>query len=221
MSEGVANVDDVFINCPFDDDYASFFDAIVFAIFACQFRPRSALEVEDGSQVRIEKIYGIIEGCRFGVHDLSRTELDPVSALPRFNTPLELGIFLGAKRFGGDLQRAKRCLIFDRERYRYQKFISDIAGQDIQSHDDDPVRALRLTRDWLANVSGRTLPGATDLARLYRSFVFDREEAYRKLGFGSHRPPYIDRERVVTEWLLNFQAPESAGASKRARKKRK
>lgn len=41
--------------------------------------------------------------------------------------PLELGLFLGAKRYGTGKQRTKLCLILDRERYRYQKYCSDIA----------------------------------------------------------------------------------------------
>ena len=48
--------------------------------------------------------------------------------------PLELGLFLGAKRFGRGEQKSKTCLILDVERYRYQKFISDISGQDIAAH---------------------------------------------------------------------------------------
>ncbi|MBW8302017.1 MAG: hypothetical protein K0M60_20690, partial [Hydrogenophaga sp.] len=60
---------------------------------------------------------------------------DGVNKLPRFNMPLELGLFLGAKRYGDTVQKRKKCLVLDCERYRYQKFISDIAGQDIDSHE--------------------------------------------------------------------------------------
>ena len=73
------------------------------------FTPRSALELDDGSVVRIEKILNIIGDCKFAVHDLSRTELDPTTQLPRFNMPLELGIFLGAKRFGDAEQNKKNA----------------------------------------------------------------------------------------------------------------
>lgn len=95
----------VFINCPFDPAFRTLLEAIVFTVHDCGFVARSALEADDSSQVRIAKIYRIISDCGFGVHDLSRTELDPTHSLPRFNMPLELGIFLGAKRFGDDTQR--------------------------------------------------------------------------------------------------------------------
>ena len=45
-------------------------------------------------------ICDIIKASRFGIHDVSRTESDKASALPRFNMPLELGFFLGARAFG-------------------------------------------------------------------------------------------------------------------------
>ena len=92
--------DNVFINCPFDPNYKQLFDAMVFAIHDCGFIPRCALEEDDASEVRIDKIYNIIADCRYGIHDISRTQLDAASGFPRFNMPLELGIFLGAKKFG-------------------------------------------------------------------------------------------------------------------------
>lgn len=113
----------VFVNCPFDPSYAPIFDAIIFAIHDCGFVARCALEENDSAQVRVEKVYGIISECRLGIHDVSRTELDTALGLPRFNMPLELGIFLGAREFGGGRQRQKRCLVLDRERFRYQAFL--------------------------------------------------------------------------------------------------
>ena len=77
--------------------------------------------------------------------------------LPRFNMPLELGLFLGAKRFGRAEQRLKTCLILDIERYRYQKFISDIAGQDIAAHNGEVGKAIGCVRDWLSNAMSKAI----------------------------------------------------------------
>jgi hypothetical protein len=198
---------DVFINCPFDSDYAPTFRALIFTVYACGFRARSARELDDGGQKRIEKLYGLIEQCRYGIHDLSRTEPDPVNNLPRFNMPLELGMFLGAKRYGGAAQKAKRVLVLDVEPYRYQRFISDLAGMDIHQHGGDPVRALRETRDWLANVSRRTLPSADRVARLYQAFLAQLPALAATLEFDPDHIPYVDYERIVAEWLLQAKAP--------------
>jgi hypothetical protein len=88
----------VFINCPFDREYASIFEAIVFAVNDAGFRPKCARERLDSSQIRLQKIAALISASRYSIHDLSRTELDDINALPRFNMPLELGIVSAAKR---------------------------------------------------------------------------------------------------------------------------
>lgn len=92
----------VFINCPFDAEYAPIFEAIVFAVNDAGFRPKCARERLDSSQIRLQKIAALISASRYSIHDLSRTELDEVNALPRFNIPLELGIDLGCKEFHPD-----------------------------------------------------------------------------------------------------------------------
>jgi hypothetical protein len=198
----------VFINCPFDGDYAPTFRALIFTIYACGFRPRSARELDDAGQTRIDKLFNLIDECRYGIHDLSRTELDATFGLPRFNMPLELGIFLGAKRYGGTAQKTKRTLVFDLEQFRYHRFISDLAGMDIHEHRGEPVRALRETRDWLANVSRRTLPSADRVARLYESFRVDLPALAAELEFDPANIPYVDFERMVVGWLLQANPPE-------------
>jgi len=54
----------------------------------------------DSSEFRLDKIYSMIGDSNYGIHDISRVELGLESKLPRFNMPLELGIFLGAKKYG-------------------------------------------------------------------------------------------------------------------------
>jgi hypothetical protein len=193
--------DGVFINCPFDDAYVAIFRALIFGIRACGFRARSALELDDGAQTRIDKIYRIIADCPYGIHDLSRTELDNQYQLPRFNMPLELGIFLGAKRFGDNAQQDKRVLILDVEQYRYQRFISDLAGMDIHQHKGDPLLAVRETRDWLANVSRRKIDSADRVVRLYERFLADLPGLASGLDFDPAKIPYIDYQRIVVGWL--------------------
>ncbi len=141
--------DNVFINCPFDPKYKTIFNAIVFAVYDAGFYPRCAFEIGDAAENRLQGIVRIIKECRYGIHDISRTQRDRRSQLPRFNMPLELGIFLGCKYFGGRHHGSKSCLVMDTEPFRYQKFISDIAGQDVSAHDDDPKKAVTVVRDWL------------------------------------------------------------------------
>jgi hypothetical protein len=156
----VTGARDVFINCAFDQDFQPIFRGVVFAVIRCGFRARSALEADDSAVTRLAKIQQIIEEARFGIHDLSRTEPSGDPPLPRFNMPLELGLFLGAKRYGGPMQSRKRCLVLDREPYRYQRFISDLAGQDIRAHGGDIEAAIRETATWLRIQSRlQSIPG--------------------------------------------------------------
>ena len=100
----------VFVNCPFDLRYRKLFRAIVFSIIDCGFIPRCALELADSSVERLDKLFDLIAKCRLGIHDISRTQPDSKSRLPRFNMPLEVGMFLGAKRFGPREQKKKNCI---------------------------------------------------------------------------------------------------------------
>lgn len=193
-------VDDVFINCPFDTEYSPIFRGLVFTIYACAFRPRSARETDDGGEARIEKLFRLIDQCRYGIHDISRTQLD-VSKLPRFNMPFELGLFLGAKRYGRGLHAEKKLLIFDKEQYRYQKFLSDLAGMDIHEHRNDVRRAIVETRNWLTTVSRRTLPSGQKLYNLYQKFIKQFPSYARSADLDPDDVAYADFERLVAGWL--------------------
>jgi hypothetical protein len=193
----------VFINCPFDEAYRPLFEAIVFAVQDCGYIARCSLEVTDASQVRIERIAGIIASCKFGVHDISRTELDTLTQLPRFNMPLELGMFLGAKRFGPSKHKSKTCLILDVERYRYQKFLSDIAGQDIAAHGGSPEAAIKAVRNWLSAATPKTvkIPGGAAIAKRYATFRTELPATCQRLQLNVGELTFSDYVLQVEEWL--------------------
>jgi hypothetical protein len=160
----------VFINCPFDDGYKDILYAIIFAVYKCGFAPRSALEEDNALNNRLSKIETIIEKCRFGIHDLSRTEMNS-NALPRFNMPFELGIFFGAKKFGNDQQKTKVALVLEKQKYLYQQYISDLNGIDTQAHENDPEKAIKIVRNWLQSASGRkTIDGHMVIINDYNHF---------------------------------------------------
>jgi hypothetical protein len=192
----------VFINCPFDLGYRPLLQAIVFAVYDLGFVARCALEDEDAAEIRLSKIERIIEECRFGINDLSAVELDPTTHLPRFNMPLELGLFLGCRRFGGSNQGKKRTLVLDREPYRYRQFISDISGQDIRAHGDEPERAIRELRDWLQAASKRRgLPGGGEIVDRYRLFRIDLPAICAKAALEVDKLTFIDLSTTIIDWL--------------------
>jgi hypothetical protein len=192
----------VFINCPFDAQYKPLFEAVVFAVCHCALRPRCVLEIDDASEVRIDKVFNIIAECKYGIHDISRTEATSASGLPRFNMPLELGMFLAAKRFGVGRQRQKVCLILDSVPYRYQQFISDIAGQDIQVHNNNAKQAITVVRNWLRSASGSSvLPGGMEIYRRFQLFEQDLPALCGELRLQRDELTFIDSASIISDWL--------------------
>ena len=162
---------DVFVNCPFDRAYEPIFYAIVYTVVRSGYRVRCALEADNAAENRLDKICSIIAESKFGVHDISRTEADGDPPLPRFNMPLELGLFLGARRYGGRGQKGKVCIVFDKERFRFQRYISDIAGQDIHAHNGDVPTLIQELANWLrGQPGGDDVPGGRAIAAEYSTF---------------------------------------------------
>jgi len=192
----------VFINCPFDPDYRPLFEAMVFTVARCGFAPRCAMEIVDGAGTRIDKIMDLIGKCPLGIHDISRTGLDRGSGLPRFNMPFELGLFLGARRFGNRHQKAKNCLILDSESYRYQQFLSDIAGQDIGAHRNDPGVMITKVRDFLRSHSGgRMLPGGSVIKRDFDRFAMEKPAICDALELDTGELTFVDFVTLVAYYL--------------------
>ena len=174
----------------------------MFAVRACGFRARCALEADDAGETRLDKIYRIIADARFGIHDLSRTELDEVTSLPRFNMPFELGLFLGSKRFGDDDQKSKRCIVFDTEPYRCQKFISDLSGVDVMAHGGDPRQMVECTRNFLVTTSRRkSIPATKRLLDSYDRFTVGLGDIAHNAELDEAKLVFPDYERLVVEWI--------------------
>lgn len=139
----------IFVNCPFDDDYRQLLIGIVFTIIYFGYKPRLSLERADSAESRIDKIVGLIRESKFGIHDLSRLVSEEEGEAYRMNMPFELGIDYGCQKLKGGKWANKKLLILEKERYRFQKAISDLSGSDIKNHDDEVDKAILAVRDWL------------------------------------------------------------------------
>lgn len=200
----MASTRDVFVNCAFDPAFQPIFHGIVFAIIRSGFRARCALETRDGAENRFGKIQKIIEECRYGIHDISRVEVDGNPPLPRFNMPLELGVFLGAKRYGDEHQKKKRALILDTEQYRYQRLVSDLAGEDIEAHGGDPLRAIRLVVGWLRQQSrSKLIPGGQLVADEYAEFRDKLPDILAARQLTEADMTYGDYAAIVVAWVTD------------------
>lgn len=206
--------DCVFLNVPFDIRYEPLLRALVFTVHDCGFVARCAREIDNSGLVRLEKIYDLIAEAKYGIHDISRTSLDRANRLPRFNMPLELGIFLGARRFGKGPQQEKFCLILDRDPFRYQKFCSDLAGQDIRAHGGQIEGAIRGVRNWLSSqlVSQEIqVPGYAKMLARYQRFQGELPAICARLQLESRHLIYNEYATLVVGWLkANPWTPQKA-----------
>lgn len=201
--------DCVFINCPFDSEYADMFRASIFTVLDAGFIPRCSLEVANGAP-RLNAIVALLKGCKYGVHDLSRVQLDSETGLPRFNMPFELGLFYAARHFGTAEQTRKLCLVFEEDRYRYQKFISDIAGVDVTPHGGSPENVIAGLRDWLVTASHRTtIPAGAAIKSRFLAFTSDMEQVCNEHFTDYYSMPFVELVYNMTDWLDQNQTRHS------------
>lgn len=193
---------DVFINCPFTPDYKDKFYALIYCIVRCGFKPRCSREVFDNATNRIDAISKIIKECNYGIHDISETSLDTKNGLPRFNMPLELGLFMGAIKFAETPISNKKALILDIEPYRYQKFISDISGQDISVYDATVNGLIDTVSRWLRNYKN-TAPGGALISREYEEYNTNIPQLCAASGLDVNELTYSDQLRYMTEWIVS------------------
>jgi len=94
--------------------------------------------------------------------------------LPRFNMPYALGLDIGCAEFGIKKFKEKKILILETDRFHYQKVLSDISGQDIESHDNDPATLIKKFRNWLSTVDkSKSYPSGNFVWRAYNQFYDD------------------------------------------------
>jgi hypothetical protein len=210
MPNSSASTDrEVFVNCPFDSEYKHQFNALLFTIYDCGFYPRCALEAVDSGRLRFAKISQLILESPYGIHDVSRIELDPSTQLPRFNMALELGLFLGVNLLS---ESKKVCLVMDTEEYRYQRFCSDLSGFDPSAHGGDILQLIRVVRDWLrANLDLKEkIPGGEYIFERYKLFLHHLPEICREEHLNPDSISYYDYISSLQGWL------EGKGLNERA-----
>lgn len=180
------------------------FRAVIFTVHDMRFSARCALEASNAAKVRIDKIQEIIAESKYSIHDLSRTQLDRIHKLPRFNMPFELGLDLGCKRFGKRHQREKVILILDVERFRYQKFISDISGQDIYAHNGSQRQVIYQIRDWLRpqlDPEKVIIPSGAEILARFRTFKLELPTLSRRLRWDPRHLNFADYVYAAASWI--------------------
>jgi hypothetical protein len=199
----------LFINCPFDADYLPLLQLLVFTVLECGLEPRIALEQADSGQDRFHKIRSLIQSCRFSIHDISRIEPLNEGDLPRFNMPFELGLDLGGRYYGAGCLTGKQCLILERERYRYQKVLSDLSGHDIRAHRGDPVTLVTEVRNWLKVATRQLLPSGYSIWKRYSQFQRDLKITFKLRRYSARDIQFLEMVEYM-EFIKGWQSRQPA-----------
>lgn len=197
----------VFVNCPFDDDYIRLLRPLLFTLIDLGLCPRIASDRFDSFENRVDKICGLIRSCRFSIHDLSRLKASKADEYYRLNMPFELGIDYGLRLFGNGTYRTKALLILEGRRYDFQKALSDLAGVDVKCHNGEPGDVVLALRNWFVECShARDLPSASQIWYRFTDFASDFYDSRKAKGFNDKDlnmmpvPEYLDE---IADWIAS------------------
>lgn len=132
--------DRVFLNVPYDRQFKNLYIAYIVGLIELGLQPTATLAIP-GGEARLDRIFQLIQTCRYSVHDLSRVQLSRTPPpTPRFNMPFELGMSVAWAKLHPDRHTYIACESVNR---RAQKSLSDMAGTDFNIHNGTPRGVMR------------------------------------------------------------------------------
>ncbi len=189
----------VFINCPYDDEYLPLLKSMIFTIKACGFYPRIALERFNSAEVRLQKIKQLIEESCYSIHDLSRIRAVSAGDYFRLNMALELGMDIGSRDYHPDpMFREKKLLVLENERYSVQKGLSDMSFGDCKSHEGSEEKLIKCVRDWFYESGTKKIKPASIIWNDFNVFMSNLYVEKTEQGYKTEEidqiliPEYID-----------------------------
>jgi hypothetical protein len=149
----------------------------VSGLSAFGFSPRVTLEIPGGAR-RLDRIFKLIQSCKYSIHDLSRVELDPKSPYtPRFNMPFELGLAVAWENLG---KGKHTWFVFEARPRRLSKSLSDLAGTDEYVHGGMIGGVFRELCS--AFVRPGMQPSVQQMRNIYRDVIDGLPEMLRRAG---------------------------------------
>lgn len=189
----------VFINCPYDDEYLPLLKSMIFTIKACGFYPRIALERFNSAEVRLQKIKQLLEESCYSIHDLSRIKAAKAGDYFRLNMALELGMDIGCRDYHPNAEfREKKLLVLESERYSVQRGLSDMSFGDCKYHEGSEEKLIKCVRDWFYENGNKKIKPASVIWNDFNIFMSNLYVEKNALGFKDEEinqiliPEYID-----------------------------
>lgn len=133
----------VFINCPFSEDFEPLLKPLLFTVLRVGLEPRISFENNTATKFRLEAIVDLMLDSKYSIHDLSLNHSTSVGEEFRMNMPFELGIdYAIALRENHDRFRSKKLLILEDKPFITKRTISDMAGTDFRNHKNEPEELI-------------------------------------------------------------------------------
>ena len=129
-----------FINMPYAPLYERVYLAFIAGVAVFGMVPTSAVK-DPSSHFQLDRIFDLVAASDYSFHDLSHMSLDRTKPrTPRFNMPFELGLAVAMSRLKNPRHQ---WFVFDTQRYRVAKALSDLGGVTVRVHDRSPDSILR------------------------------------------------------------------------------
>jgi hypothetical protein len=97
----------------------------------------------------------------------------------------------------------KKCIVFDSAPYRYQQFISDIAGQDIHSHGGRVARLIEEVATWFRDeIRDPAVPGGRAIANEYDRFTAVIPDICAVKRLDPDEVTFQDYRAMAAEWIV-------------------
>ena len=186
----------VFINCPYDNDYRHLMHLLIYMVCKFSHKPQLAgmyADVDD----RMTKILKMIQESEIGIHDISLMEFDGKNNLARFNMPFELGIDYAYKKY---VNENSKLLIMEKEPYLSKKALSDLSGNDIVAHKNDPEEFIKSIRNFFIGLySLKNIKYQAAIMNEYQTvFEYWLRDKLTSLGYPQK---YLNMEISISEFV--------------------
>jgi hypothetical protein len=181
----------VFINCPFDDEYYPLLRSILFTCCKFDLHPQIS-ETLNAVKSRIITIQEMMEKSKFSIHDLSRNRSRSVDEFARFNMPFELGMDYILTRQNPE----KSMIIFDKNPHDYDRYLSDLSGNDIKTHNNDITIIVKAIRNWLIKYFQEG-PSYSEIIDEFNLFESDFLEKMKNLKLDINNPNDLPKHELI------------------------
>lgn len=166
-----------FINMPYAPRYERAYLAFIAGLAGFGMTPTAAVK-DPSSQFQLNRIFDLVAGSDYSFHDLSHMSLDAARPrTPRFNMPFELELAIAVSRLKNPHHQ---WFVFDTQRFRVAKALSDLGGVQVNVHDRSPGSILRCLMNVLDREERR--PSLQELETIFSAVQVVARRLKRSLG---------------------------------------